>query len=76
VTNPTTAKRDQRKPRNPDPTSLTIHQVGQLARIMNVSASSIHRDVDKGDIPHIRHGKLKLIPMWWVDEFKARTAKR
>ena len=54
MTNPTTAKRDQRKPRNPDPTSLTIHQVGP--------AGPHHERIRVVDPPGRRQGRHSAYP--------------
>lgn len=47
----------------------------QFSRATGVPYSTVTRNIRSGDFPHVRVGRLKLIPAWFADQmFEERKA--
>lgn len=61
--------------RHPPPQS-ELCSVADTATILGVSAMSIYRKIDAGQIPAVQIGTRKLVPRAWIDDLinTARTS--
>ena len=50
------------------------NSVLNTAKILNVSSSTIRREVRAGNIPHVKIGKRLLIPGWFLYELLMKPA--
>lgn len=51
-----------------------VYAVPEVAVLLKVSPSTVHRWIEAGRIPVVRYGKIVRIPRWWVEEAVGRAA--
>ena len=45
-----------------------VYRIGEVARLLQISAASVYRRIDSGAIPAVRYGRSVRVPAWWIEE--------
>jgi excisionase family DNA binding protein len=51
-----------------------VYKVPEVARLLDCAPSTVHRWIERGEVPVIRYGKVIRVPRWWVAERTGRKA--
>lgn len=51
-----------------------VYAVPEVAVLLKVSPSTVHRWIDLGKVPVVRYGRVVRVPKWAVDEMIGRAA--
>ena len=51
-----------------------VYAVPEVAALLKVSPSTVHRWIEAGKVPVVRYGRVVRVPRWWIEEQVGKAA--